>query len=308
MSKTAFASFAADIAAAAEDNDMSQAQSGGGGEYTPPAAGPCFLRLVAYVETGRHRDEYKGEVKMKDKVQLIFEVLGKNYPPRVLEDGTSVPTRITVNETLSLNEKANFFKLFHRMRGERVDIKHMAQMLGEGFKGKIFHKKSKDGKRTYAQLRDPVAGDYHVFPPFRENDEGDLVRLKVPEAASELRLFLWSRATKQMWDSLFIDGEYPARKDEDGNELAPARSKNVFQERIREAVNFKGSPIASILEGADDLGDEEPEGKEPEDVVTETKPKKPAGKPKAQAKKEPEPEPEAEDDPFSAMEDDDIPY
>ena len=38
---------------AAQTTDMTQAQTGGG-DYVPPAAGPCRLRLVGYVETGSH--------------------------------------------------------------------------------------------------------------------------------------------------------------------------------------------------------------------------------------------------------------
>jgi hypothetical protein len=46
---------------------------------------------------------------------------------------------------------------------------------------------------------------------------------------------------------LFIEGEYPERKDDKGNVTSPARSKNVFQNAIKNAVNFKGSPIYTLL-------------------------------------------------------------
>jgi hypothetical protein len=46
---------------------------------------------------------------------------------------------------------------------------------------------------------------------------------------------------------LFIEGEYPERKDDKGNVTAPAKSKNVFQNTIKNAVNFRGSPIYTLL-------------------------------------------------------------
>jgi hypothetical protein len=57
-----------------------------------------------------------------------------------------------------------------------------------------------------------------------------------------------------MWDSLYIDGKYDDRKDEKTGVVTPGKSKNVFQEKIRGAVNFKGSPIAELLVGEIDLG------------------------------------------------------
>ena len=49
--------------------NMQEAQKGGG-DYTPPAEGACFLRFVAYIELGKQKSTYKGETKIKDKVRL----------------------------------------------------------------------------------------------------------------------------------------------------------------------------------------------------------------------------------------------
>src|SRR5690606_31848665 len=38
--------------------DMTKAETGGGGDYTPPAAGPTRLRFVAYVELGKQKTTY----------------------------------------------------------------------------------------------------------------------------------------------------------------------------------------------------------------------------------------------------------
>ena len=49
------------------------------------------------------------------------------------------------------------------------------------------------------------------------------------------------------WASLFIEGAYPERKDDKGVVTAPAKSKNVFQDTIKRAVNFQGSPMHTLL-------------------------------------------------------------
>lgn len=216
--------------------NMQQAQKGGG-DYEPPVAGACLLRFIGYIEIGKQESSYKGQVKVKDKVQLIFEVHGKNYPPKEI-DGELYPHRIKITETLSLSEKANFYKLFNAMRNGREDITHMAQMLGEPFRGRIYHSEpSKDG-RVYARLRNDAG--YSIAPPYIEDAEtGESRKVKVPEAISPLRLFVWDMASKEMWDSLFIDGEY-----EEG------KTKNVFQEAIANAKNFPGSAIHQLLAGA----------------------------------------------------------
>lgn len=264
----------------------------GGGDYAPPPEGVCFLRLVGYVEIGKHRSTWQGNVKIKDKVHLVFELSGKNYPPAETDNGP-VPARITVKETLSLSEKANFFKLFNAMRNGREDITHMAQMLGEGFIGRVYHStfQGRDGKDvTIAKLRNDTG--YSIRPPYREDPEtGESVKVKVPDAISQLRLFVWDLADKDMWDSLFIDGEY-----EEG------RTKNIFQAAILEAENFEGSPIHAVLSDADgddpgDSGPEDtpdvPEGADPEDEPEGgPEPKAaPKGKPKGKGKAAPKADP-----------------
>ena len=261
------AAVAAAIAKAAERTNMNEAQKGGGGDYVPPAEGLCRLRFVAYIELGKHHDEKFN--KTRDKVMLTFELSGPKHEAKKLEDGTLLPHRISITENLSLNEKANFYKLFRAMNYDG-SATHIAQLLGNEFLGTVVHNKSKDGKRTYANLR----GDsgYTIRKPYVEDPETGEVR-KIPAAPqiSETRCFLWDYADKAMWDSIFIDGEYEAEKNDAGEITRPARSKNVFQNQIKTAVNFPGSPIAEILEnGALNLGD---------DAVTETPAADPAANP-----------------------------
>lgn len=264
--------------------NMQEAQKGGGGDYEPPVEGACLLRFVGYVEIGKQESNWKGQVKVKDKVQLVFEVHGKNYPVKELDDGTKVVHRIKITETLSLSEKANFFKLFRAMSNGRSDITHMAQMLGEPFRGRIYHNKTEDG-RVFARLRNDAG--YSIAPPYVEDAEtGESRKVKVPEAISPLRLFVWDAASKEMWDSLFIDGEY-----EEG------KTKNVFQEAITKAKNFPGSPIYAILQGV--YGDDDEDGTnevEGADGGEEYEEEEAPPAPKAKAKPKGKVKPKAEDD------------
>ncbi|BCL97663.1 hypothetical protein MAFF211491_21150 [Ralstonia solanacearum] len=250
------------VAAAAEKSaDMNVAQKGGGGEYVPPAEGFTRLRFVAYVELGKTATEYQGQKKVVDEVQLVFELSGPRHEPKVLENGEKVPHRMTITVTKSLNEKAQFYKLF-KMMNYKGTAKIMAQLLGDDFTGKVYHKKfkRKDGTEgVAAQLKNPDTGVFDIRPPFVEDAEsGESKRVNVAPAITPLKLFLWDMPSKDMWASIFIDGQYEERKNDKGEVIAPAKSKNKWQERIKAALNFKGSPIANLLEGAVDVGTDNP--------------------------------------------------
>lgn len=244
--------------AATKGPDMTQAQTGGGG-YTPPEAGVCLATLIGYIEIGKQKKTFKNQEKVVEQVQLIFELAGGKNAPRELEDGTKLPHRITVTETLSLNEKANFFKLFKKLN-YNGEAKHMCQLLGKHWLVNIIHSDNgKEGadKRVYANVRNDDG--YTFRPPVRiVGDElaGDAKEIPIPapEVLSELRLFLWDFPTKPMWDSLYIPGEYEERKDEKtGKVIAPAKSKNVIQEKIKSALNWVGSPMHELLQEGDGL-------------------------------------------------------
>lgn len=240
--------------AAEQGPNMNEAQQGGGSfEYQPPAEGVCLATLVGYIETGKVLDEKYN--KVKDTVQLIFELAGGKNQPRELEDGTKIPHRVTLNMTLSLNEKANFYKLFRKLNYKGT-AKHMAELLDNYWLVTVRHRKGKDG-RVFANL-DDVDRNYTFRPPVRiEGDElagtAKQIPIDKPERLSELRLFLWDFPSKEMWDSLFIDGTYEERKDDSGKVIAPARSKNVIQNRIMAATNWATSPMAEILAAGGDL-------------------------------------------------------
>lgn len=250
----AFKNLAATIEkAVAEGADQTVAKTGGGGMELP-AEGPVNLRLVAYVELGKHEKSFQGRKKTQDQVTLTFELSGKNHPPIETDNGV-FPHRISITENLSLNEKARYFKLF-QLLNYKGTAKHAASLLGEAYRGRVIHREyiGKDGKpRKIAELYDKKLGTYTITPPRVEAvDEdgeptGEYREVKVAPALSDLRCFLWNYPDMEQWQSIFIDGEYEERKNEAGEVVAPARSKNQFQLKIAAAVNYKGSPIEQLL-------------------------------------------------------------
>ena len=230
------------IAAAKGKVDMTQTT--GGGDFELPVEGFVRLRFVGYIETGKKETTFKGQKKVNDTAELIFELSGPKHAPRDTDNG-KVPMRVTERVKLSLNEKSNFTKLFSAMNWEGKAT-HIAELLGEAYVGRIEHNKVKgnDGKEfTYVNIRD-------VRKPFATNPEtGDEYRLEVDPPLTEQKLHLWDFCDREMWDSLFIAGEYEERKNDKGEVTSPARSKNVIQEKIMKAMNWKTHPMYEQVKG-----------------------------------------------------------
>jgi hypothetical protein len=263
--------------AVASGADQTQAKTGGGGgDYNPPAAGPCRLRFVGYVEVGKQPHTFQGKTTFRDKVYLTFEISGPRHPPVVnSETGETYPHRITIEENLSLSDKAHFYKLFMRMN-YAGKARHMVQLLGEAFKGTVIHRKyakrgePKDDQTKWTglavELFDRASG-YTIQPPRTEDPEtGELVDLKVEPAKTPLKAFVWEHADMEQWGDIFIEGEYPERKNEKGEVTAPAKSKNVYQNAIKAAKNFEGSPIHQLLVAGGAKLDLPAPGEDPDDV------------------------------------------
>lgn len=248
---------AAIAAAAAQGADLNETEAGGG-DYTPPAAGNAMARFIGYIELGEQMHKgYQGSPdKYKPTAMFIFELSGKNYPPKEFE-GVKDGIRISFKLPISRNEKSGYIKLFNQLNFLRdPQIKVFPQMLGNPFLCRVVHDtwKNAQGKDVVtAKLRDDN-GFTFTAPAFTDPSDGETKTLNVPGAISAQRLFLWDFCSLPMWNSIYIDGEYPARKDAAGKETAPAKSKNVFQNTIRAAHNFPGSPIAELLLGDIDVG------------------------------------------------------
>ncbi len=249
-----FNSIANSIAETAPDASVAKT-GGGGGEYTPPPVGLARLRFVGYVEVGTRVKKVMGKPDaLQPTVHLIFELHGKGYEPKVLEDGTKIPVRITVKVNHSLHEKAIYFKLFQRMNYEGK-AKHFSQLLGQAYLGNVNHFKFKDDKGkdvVIANFRGPDG--LTIRPPRIEQmdeESGEVVNklVPVPEAISPIRLFVWNAAPTQikpMWDSLYITGDEGKEDDKDH------RTRNVLQAEVKRGLNFQGSPIAEYLSTASD--------------------------------------------------------
>lgn len=270
-------------AAATGTDHTKMNQGGGGGDYTPPAAGPVLLRFVGYVELGEREDEFQGKKKTKRPVILTFECFGKNYPPREGQNGEKWPITIEMEENLSFSDRSNWPKLFAKLNYAGTAT-HPVQLLGEAFRATIYHKKwprkgeDRSKPETWtgvdAVLRNPQDGSYSFSAPQREvydEETGEVTgvaQIKVPVHTVPVKAFLWNNPDMEQWESIYIDGEWPERKDKDGKVIAPAKSKNKWQMAIRAAKNYPGSPINHLLANAgkeldlvdmsDPDGDEDP--------------------------------------------------
>ena len=256
-----------------------------GYEYKIPDKGATLARFVGYIELGKHPEFFNGKEKEHPApyAKLVFELLGAKHITTD-EDGNKRSTMYYQDVTIKTDEKAKFRKLFMKMRGGREDVKHMAQMLGEGFIIKIVHNTVGEGKdqKTYANIYD--SGEWLVFPPVKEDPlSGEVEVIEVPPMMATPQLFLFDNPTKTQWDSIFIDGEYTT-KDDKGNETT--RSKNFIQRRIMEAKNFEGSAVEDMLSGLGELDlTDDTDASEPEKQED-----KPEDKPKEPVKEEPKEE------------------
>ena len=204
--------------------DLNEAVKGGGGGRLLPE-GYAFGRLVEYIEFGNQPQEFQGQAKDPAlEFTLGFALTGQGYQN---DDGTPYVVR-TYNTALSRNEKARAFKLFKALNWKGT-AKSFAQLLGETFLVKIKQvPKSKTDPKIVSRI------DLDGFlPPL---DPVTRQPYPIADAPDEMyRLFLWSRPTKEAWDSLYIEGEYEGK------------SKNRIQEQILAALDFQGSPLQQLL-------------------------------------------------------------
>lgn len=250
--------------AANESEDMSEASKGGGGA-TPPNAGTCIATLVGYIELGRRiKKGYKGapDKKMR-KARWIFELAGGTNPHTKSEDGTQTfAKRITVHTWLpepgkKPSDKSGFYKLFSAINHAKdPKVKIPAQLLGKHVKVIVSQEEFTNESNEmikYGSIGNAQDG-YRITParvdmtdPDTGMPTGEFRLINAPEVVSSQRCFLWEYATQQMWDSLFIEGEYEAVEAADGKAARAAKSKNVIQEEIMLALDWQGSKMQSIL-------------------------------------------------------------
>jgi len=233
---------------AIDTEDMTE-DTGGGFEYVPPAEGPTPARLVGYVEIGkRHQKPFEGQPKPDVlKAWTFWELYGK-HSKEITVDGVTktIHPVIRVQIDVKKGPKSNYGKMLSSMAYGRSEITHMSHCLGETFIITLFHgHNAQNPKRPWINLR-PKNGAFAIAAPVNPMDG---TPLQLPAMASSGRFLLWDQPTKQMWDSIFIDGTRKKKvKDEAGNETEIEVSKNWMQEVIlNEATDFSGSALEALL-------------------------------------------------------------
>lgn len=268
---------------AAQYQNQSETKSGGDFEFKLPPAGKTIGRLIEYIELGPQKQApYQGKPKPDaEKVRLTFELLhpNKNFTTIQTDDGEKTFTdTISLEIKISLSGKSSFKKLFNKMLYGRDGITHMAQMLGDAFVIGVYHNKSADGKKEYANINpasDDGAPEYDISAPYILDPLTEETKpIPVQENTRPLRIFLWNNPNKECWDSLFIDGEREV-KDDKGN--VTKVSKNWLQERIIGSPAFEGSALHQMIGGVANLPSTEAEadalsGKSAGTAATSTNP------------------------------------
>lgn len=199
--------------------DQSVTQAGGNFADVLLPRGTYFGRFMEYIELGKKIPMHMGKPTGKPavmNVRLGFIV----YTP----DG-SIKRINPFPMSVSSFEKAKFKQVFDKMNYDGT-LKHMAQRLGQAFMFEVEQYTSKAGKTSntidFLSLR--------TLPKFNP-DDGKPIELPALDEAG-LRLFLFDNPTKETWDSLYIE------------------KNNFLQEDILSAVNYEGSPLQQLLEGA----------------------------------------------------------
>ena len=239
-------------------NNMTEIQVGGGNKRGLLPVGVALVRLASYIEYGNHVQSFAG--KPKDpalEFRLGFVIVGGvgtnaagEREKYVLDDHQ--PTIQTFDTAQTQFEKSKAVAYFKALNHTKTGT-HYIQFIGQLYSVQIGVEKSKkDGKDrnviNFANLQpavDPTTGDPYNAPMLKDD---------------QVQIFLWDKPAnvtaeqyKAMWDSIHIEGEWEAQKDDKGNIIKPAKSKNFLQEKCLRALNFAGSSLEHLLSagGAD---------------------------------------------------------
>lgn len=215
-----------------------------------PVQGVALLRLVDYIETGRHEAK-NPQHKPSLKVLLTFEL---SHPRHMIEiDGVKVPQRITVRVNKTFSDKGKYMPLFKALnRALGGGYKHIAQMINKPLMGEIYHSEYEGSK--YANL--DIDGAWSFKKAVMEDVlAGTSVPVPVPELSGVPKVFLWETEgltddqIKAMWESIHIEG---TRQNDKGVEV----SKNWIQETIMANIEWEGSVTQALTQEFVSLDDE----------------------------------------------------
>ena len=227
--------------------DQSVADKGFTRTVTPE--GVTTARLLSYIETGAQKQrDYQGQPKPDaPMVRLTFELNGPKYMRNIAKEGEPeklIPTLHTEEIKLSTNDKAKYYKLFLKLRGDNEKITHMAELVGSGCIIEIKHNvDKKDKTKKYANIYTQVDG-WMVKPPFETSAAtGVRTEVNIPAVSGTESILLQDFPSIEQWTSIFIDGTFKRKVGDDEIEL----SKNFVQFKCLGASDFKGSPLETML-------------------------------------------------------------
>lgn len=217
------------VAAAIETQSVDMTETAQGGDYEDVLLpkGEYLGYFTEYVEIGKRLPTKGGKPTGKPaaaNVRVGVVVFGPNGEQKRIR-----PFPMSISNF----ERAGFKKFFDKLNYDG-GIKHAAQRLGQPFVFPVDEHVSKaSGKKSNVVDLSAI----RPIPKFDPNT-GQPVQMPALDPA-EVKLFLWNNPTKETWDSLFIEGT----KDD-------GKSKNWIQEDMYSAVDFAGSALDIMLNGA----------------------------------------------------------
>lgn len=234
--------------------DMTEVKSGSGGRGLLPV-GTAIVRLASYIEFGKHIQEFNGQKKPAAlQFKLGFCIVGggginkEGKPEKYVQEEGNFPFISTFDTAMSQHEKAKAVKYFNALNRVGNKATHFVQKVAEQCIYKLdVGLETRNGKEynTYDFTNLQLALDGNFMP---------LTDANTPKLDdSHIQVFLWEQPTKEMWDSIHIEGQWEAQKDATGKVTRPARSKNFLQETCLSAIDFEGSALQLLLQetGAD---------------------------------------------------------
>jgi len=247
------------ISQAAVQSDNTSVDSSGDFVKAVAVEGPALGRIREYVELGRHAPDAVGLAKgykPAKKGYLVIELLHKKH---IQEMGDKlVPHEVKIFFNKGVKATSNYKKLFKQINtATGGSAQTFVDLIGKPFKAKVVHNVVGTGAdaKTYVNLE-------NYDTPQRENDEGDLVNITVPELMGAVRLFLWENESVSdaqvvaMWESIHNDRTYVKNA---GKDNETEESMNWDQEKIMAGLDWEDSRTKQVVAPDDIDLDEAPE-------------------------------------------------
>jgi len=259
---------------AGAQQDFNKESKGAEYEKNLPIAGVCVLRFREYVEIGMQptKSVMYPNKKPARKARFVFELTTPKHQYEIEADDKSKKKyghTISITISISNSPKSNFMKLFKQLNWAG-SANVPAQLLGQAYKALVVHvydeadmvdgKPKADAKPKWANLQ--LNGVYtfeapRIVDPLAENPADSIREIKVPAMLGTMKLFLWDMPNKATWDSIFVDGSYT--KSVEGKPDVEI-SKNWLQQACLDALDYQGSKLQELIEGAGETLDDLPSG------------------------------------------------